>query len=87
METYKFNNTVLTEETINKTDKHFADICQECIDAVLNGEVRVNDPKKYIKDKCDRKKAYLTGNINRWNLTYLQRAYFIQTGESIALLP
>jgi len=84
---YSFNNTELTPDTILKTDKHFANICQGCIDGVLNGDIKVNDPKRYIKDNSDRKKAYLTGNINRWNLTYLQRAYFIQTGKSVALLP
>ena len=84
---YYFNNTKLTEETIKNTDLHFADICQGCIDEVLSGEVRVNDPKKYIKENLDRKREYSNGNINRYNLTYLQRAYWLQTGEMIALLP
>ena len=81
-----FNNTELTKETTIKTDKHFAEICQGCINEVLSGDVRVNDPKKYIKENLDRKKEYLNGNINRYNFTYLQRAYWIQTGETVALL-
>ena len=85
MQDYYFNNTKLSEATIKKTDIHFADICQKCIEYVLNGGF-VNDKKKYIKDNLKHKKDYLNG-LNRNSSTYLQRAYFIQTGENIALLP
>lgn len=82
-----FNNTELTKETIKKTDQHFADICQGCINEVLIGEVRVNNKDKYIKNNESQKNDYLNGNVNRSNFTYLQRAYFLQTGNCIALLP
>lgn len=82
----KFNNTYLTEQTLIKTDKHFADICQGCIDEVLSGEQKVNDTNVYISNNKEQKEKYLKGS-NRNNLTYLQRAYSIQTGECIALLP
>jgi hypothetical protein len=86
MEILNFNKTELTKETIKKTDKHFADICQGCIDEVLSGDVWVNDKKKYISDNKSQKQMYLSGEFNRNNFTYLQCAYWIQTGENIALL-
>ena len=87
MKIYTFNNTELTKETIKKTDIHFADISQGCIDEVVSGDVRVNDIEKYINDNKAKRDNYLKGNINRNNFTYLQRAYWIQTGKTIALLP
>lgn len=81
-----FNDTELTEETLIKTDKHFAEIYQGCIDGVVSGEFTVNDKEKYIIDNNRRKEQHLKGE-NRYNFTYLQRAYWIQTGEMIALLP
>jgi len=87
MNDYTFNNVKLTIETIKKTDMHFADIYQGCIDEVLSGEVKVNDKEKYILSNSTLKNEYLKGEVNRYNLTYLQRAYWIQIGENIALLP
>ena len=87
MNDYTFNKTKLTNKTIKKTDIHFADICQGCIDEVLSGEVRVNDKEKYILNNSKRKNEYLKGEANRNNFTYLQAAYWIQTGKCIALLP
>lgn len=81
-----FNNTELTEETLLKTDQHFADIYQGCIDEVLSGVVKVNDQEKYFAENKRRKEESLKGN-KRTIFTYLQRAYWIQTGDMIALLP
>jgi glucose dehydrogenase len=81
-----FNNTILTKKTLKKTDNHFADIYQGCIDEVISGEVKVNDLKEYIKKNKINKIQILKG-IGRNNFTYLQRAYWIQTGDMPALLP
>jgi len=83
---FYFNNKKLTEKTLLKTDKYFADICQGCIDEVINGDVTVNDKESYFEYNLKRKKEYLKG-INRNTLGYLQQAYYIQEGEMIALLP
>lgn len=83
---YHFNNTELTNDTILKTDKHFANICKECIDGAINKDFHVNDLDRYIQDKKRHMNNYIKG-LNRNTLTYLQRAYWIQTGELIALLP
>lgn len=82
----KFNNVDLTEQTLLKTDEHFAEICQGCIDEVLRGDVKVNDVDTYVIANSLLKEDYLKGR-NRNNLTYMQRAYWIQTGECIGLLP
>jgi len=86
MSKYFFNGEELTESTLKKTDKHFADIHQGCIDEVLSGKVEVNDKEKYFKSCKERKEKSIKG-LSRDNLTYLQRAYWIQTGDCIALLP
>ena len=86
MSKYFFNGEELTELTLKKTDKHFADIYQGCIDEVLSGKVKVNDKEKYFKSCKEMKEKHIKG-LSRDNLTYLQRAYWIQTGNCIALLP
>lgn len=83
---YAFNNTQLTAETIQSTRQHFADIEQGCIDEVLSGAVRVNNPESYINRCKASKEKYLTG-VLQISVTFLQRAYWLQTGEMIALLP
>tara|TARA_R110000851_G_C12681116_1_gene523837 strand:+ start:207 stop:458 length:252 start_codon:yes stop_codon:yes gene_type:complete len=82
----EFNNKLITEETKIKTDKHFADICQGCIDGAISGKFRVNDIEKYIKSNKASIEISLNGE-GRNNFTYWQRAYYIQEGECIALLP
>ena len=82
----RFNGTQLTQETIVATRQHFADIDQACIDEVKSGAVRVNDPASYFAWCEQRAKDGMEGKHDH-TLTFLQRAYWIQTGEMIALLP
>lgn len=85
----KFNNVELTQETILTTRKHFADNAQGCIDEVLSGNVVLPSHTSqdiYFKWQRQRMADSLDGfNDHTW--TFLQRAYWIQTGECVALLP
>jgi hypothetical protein len=81
----KFNGVELTEESIQKTRKWFSDNAIACIEEVENGKVRVNDCEKYFEMRNKQAKEYLEGK-HEITFTFLQRAYFIQTGESVALL-
>ena len=83
---YKFNGVILTEETLKKTDKFFADSAQGLINDVESGALRVNDEVKYLHDKKQEVKDCLAGRC-RQSFTYFQRAYFIQTGKDVAFLP
>ena len=82
----KFNGKILTKATIKKTHQHFIDIYKGCIAEVLSGEVTVNDQKKYFED-CNNNILRHEKGEGIWNLTFLQRAYSLQEGECIALLP
>lgn len=82
----RFAGVELTEESILKTREWFANNAKECIDEVRCGKVKVNDPESYFQWCETRIKDALTGR-NDHSVTFLQRAYFIQTGESVALLP
>lgn len=85
----KFNNVELTQETILATRQHFADNAQGCISEVLSGEVKLpsqTDQKEYFRQQRVRAINHLAGNYDHtW--TFLQRAYWIQTGDDVALLP
>lgn len=82
----KFNGVTLTPETILATRQWFADNAQACIDKVVSGDMKVNDLIGYIERQEQLIDECLSGV---WDhaFTFLQRAYFIQTGESVALLP
>ena len=86
MEDLYFNGEKLTPETIAKTRQHFIDIFKGCISEAVSGEVRVNDLHSYIKSNEARIKEYENAT-HTISLTFLQRAYWLQTGKSIALLP
>ena len=82
----RFNGTELTQETIVATRQHFADNRQACIDDVVSGLVRVNNRDEYFA-LCELyARADLAGHHDH-TVTFLQRAYWIQTGEMRALLP
>jgi hypothetical protein len=80
-----FNNTEITTETIKQTRNHFAKISENCIQGAINKEFHVNDLDRYIIWKTNSKKDYLSGKSDH-TFTFLQYAYFLQTGESIPLL-
>ena len=82
----KFNGVTLTTETIQSTRQWFADNAQACIDEAVSGDVKVNDLIGYIERQEQRIDECLSGVWDQ-TFTFLQRAYYIQTGESVALLP
>ncbi|MBF8216212.1 hypothetical protein MKS87_11465 [Bacillus subtilis] len=82
----RFNGVQLTDESIQKTRKWFADNAMACIEEVKSGKVYVNDRESYFAWRNKEAKEYMEGKHDH-TVTFLQRAYFIQTGESVALLP
>lgn len=82
----KFNGVELTKESIEKTRKWFSNNAIACIEEVKSGKVYVNDKECYFNWRNKEAKEYMEGKHDH-TVTFLQRAYFIQTGESIALLP
>lgn len=85
----KFNNTELTPATMQATRQHFADNKQAQIDEILSGAVKLpsHNPQElhFARLRADAKEC-LAGTFDH-TFTFLQRAYWIQTGEMIALLP
>ncbi|MCY7943935.1 hypothetical protein P8843_07125 [Bacillus inaquosorum] len=82
----KFNGVQLTEESIQKTRKWFADNAIACIEEVKSGKVYVNDCESYFAWREKEAKEYMEGKHDH-TVTFLQCAYFIQTEECVALLP
>ena len=82
----KFNGVKLTEESILKARQWYVDNARGCIEEVQNGSVKVNDPEAYIKWREKQIEDALAGRYDH-TLAFLQRAYYIQTGECVALLP
>ena len=81
----KFNNVELNLETIEKTRLWFYDNAFDCIEEVTTGKVKVNNLKEYIDWQKQRAEQALTGDFD-YTFTFMQRAYFIQTGKDVALL-
>ena len=81
----QFNGVNLTEETIQKTRKWFSDNAIACIEEAERGKVFVNDLEEYSKWRNKEAKEYMEGKHDHV-VAFLQRAYYIQTGESVALL-
>lgn len=77
----------LTADTIKATCQWYADNAQACIDEELSGTSKypVNNQEEYIQEMTEQKEAYLTGNFMP-SLSFWQKAYFIQTGKSVAML-
>lgn len=82
-QTLRFNGVELTKETILKTQNWFANNAMACIEEVKTG--KVNDPESYFKWRNEQAKEYIEGNFDI-TLTFLQRAHYIQTGQSVALM-
>lgn len=79
------NMSNITQETILLTRKWFADNALACIAEVEDGSVKVNDKESYYIWCRKRHDASLNGD-NDHTFTFRQRAWYIQTGECIALL-
>lgn len=83
-----FNGVEITQESVIATRQHFADISQRRIDEALDGtsppasHVNIGD---YVIMLEQQKAADLAG-ANDHTFTFVQRAYWIQTGECVALL-
>jgi hypothetical protein len=85
----KFNGTDLTPETIQATRQWFADNADACVREAEDGTAPLASHyplEQYRANKAADKAAALAGEYDH-TFTFLQRAYFIQTGESVALLP
>ncbi len=80
---FSFNGEILTPETIEKTKRHFVDIFQGCIDEAETGKTKVNDLQSYRQKMQERIDAMM--NEKPVSFTFFQRAYWIQTGKSIAM--
>lgn len=81
----KFNGVELTKDTIQKTRKWFHDNSIACIEEAENGKVYVNNLEEYTTWRNEEAKKSIEGCYDH-TFTFLQRAYYIQTGESVALL-
>ena len=85
MKTRFFNGEELTEESILRARKSFSDNCLTCIKDVKSGKSKIYcDKENYYKREERNSKDYLDG-VNDHTFTFLQRAYYIQTGKSVAL--
>jgi hypothetical protein len=72
-------------ETVQRTREHFADIGRACIADAVSGETRVNDLPSYAQWREDGIRADLAGEHDH-SFTFRQRAYWLETGISVALL-
>lgn len=82
----QFNGVTLTCEAITEARQWFHDNALACIREMERGDVRVNNPAEYRVWREEQAKAALAGEIDH-TLTFRQHAYYIQTGNSIAILP
>lgn len=82
----KFNTHVLTDDAILQARQWYIDNCNECINGAKNKEFHVNDLESYIADEQAMIDEYTNWEFRVW-FGFLQRAYYYQTGLSIALLP
>lgn len=77
---------IVQQEFILKARTHFANLSMKCIEEAKSGSVKVNDLDAYVAWNERQITESLEG---KWDhtFTHLQYAYYLQTGESIALLP
>lgn len=84
-----FNGVTLTDATVQATRQWFADNCDACLREVEDGTVKLASHyplEAYRQQMAKHKNQALAGEWDH-TLAFRQRAYFIQTGESVALLP
>lgn len=85
----KFNGVEITQKSIMACRQWFIDNQQACIDGALDGTLGLAshvDVALYVADCKAKQRHYLLGGIDH-TFTFMQRAYYIQSGESVALLP
>lgn len=81
-----FAKVKLTEESIKAACQFYADNAAAQSRDAESGELIVNDLAKFriaMEDRIDRHKSGLVEP----SVAFLQHAYYIQTGKSVALLP
>lgn len=82
----RFNGTDLTPETMQATRQWFHDNAMACIEEAAERRETMNDYEGYVAWRRQAAQDSLDGKGDH-TLAFLQRAYFMQTGESVALLP
>ena len=81
----KFNNVEITQDSFNRAKHYYINLANNLIKDVESGELTVNDSERYINWKKETIEE-LKDMKETGNFTILQMAYFIQTGEMVALL-
>jgi hypothetical protein len=82
----KFNQVEITQSAIIATRLHFAGIYERCIQGAKDGSMHVNDVEGYILNKEACISEVMQGD-NDYQLGFMKRAYYLQEGEMLALLP
>ena len=86
MEKISVNGEDLTKETILKTRKWYSDVVYRCIEEVKTGKCHIYGNKEdYYKTEVQSAKRYMNGENDRL-IAFMQQAYYIQTGNSVAIL-
>lgn len=85
----KFNGIQITEESIQACRQWFIDNQQACIEGALDGSLGLAshvNVTEYI-EACQMKQDCIDSGEWDHTFTFMQRAYYIQTGECVALFP
>ena len=89
----RYNTVEITQESTIAARKWFADNALACAaaarsrsDVLQDGEFYVNDLEQYRASKALHARECLAGEYDH-TFTHLQKAYYLQTGISVALLP
>ena len=75
-----------SQEVIQQTREHFADIYRRCIEDARNGTSKPNDLPSYIKWREDAIEDTMAGRYDH-SVTFRQMMHYFATGECLALLP
>lgn len=82
----KFNGVEILPSIIHLTKQYFIDIHHKCITGASEGKFFVNDLNSYI-DWQQEMINDLDNGKSDYSFTFIQRAYWLQSGQCIALLP
>ena len=85
----KFNGVEITQQSIDACRQWFANNADACYQEAKDGKAPLAShyPLELYRQKMqERKEASLAGEYDHTS-AFMQRAYYIQTGECVALLP
>jgi hypothetical protein len=85
----KFNGVEIDKQSIEKARQWFIDNQQACIDGAVNGTLGLAshvDINEYVQSRINEQRSIQNGEWDN-SFTFMQLAHYIQTGESVALLP